>query len=63
MKQHMALSSQFTSVHQKALSEWEPGSSSTAAPRMPLDPQERLLSLQIALKLADLGSTFEGHEV
>ncbi len=61
MKQHMALSNQFTSVHEKTLSLFEQAPSTS--PRAYVDANERLLSLQIALKLADVGSTCEGHEV
>ncbi len=63
MKQHVAFTSQFSNVHQKTIGLAEMGQQLPPGPPTPLDNNERLLSLQMALKVADLGSTMEGHEV
>ncbi len=63
MKQHLAFTSQFNNVHQKTIGLAEMGQPPPPGPPTPLDNNERLLSLQMALKVADLGSTMEGHEV
>jgi hypothetical protein len=66
MKQHMAILAQFKNVHEATFRAWEtayPEASPRVTPRKPLDPNEQILSLQVAIKVADLGSVFEGHEV
>ncbi len=63
--QHVALANQFKTVHAIALNA-ETGhveAPKALGSRMPLDKNELLLSLQIAMKIADLGSTAEALEV
>ncbi|KAL6758843.1 3'5'-cyclic nucleotide phosphodiesterase [Haematococcus lacustris] len=56
MKNHMAITSQFSTVHSLM-------AKPAASTQPPLDEAERLLSLQVALKCADIGMIAEGQEV
>ncbi len=64
--QHVALTNQFKTVHGVAVNA-ETGFVETpkaqGGTRMPIDKNEQLLSLQITMKIADLGSTAEALEV
>ncbi len=61
--QHVALANQFKTVHAVTLNAETGHAEALGSSRMPLDKNELLLSLQIAMKIADLGSTAEALEV
>ncbi len=62
MKQHMALSNQFTSVHEKTLNVFEFEQAPSATPKNYLDANERLLSLQVGVHEAARGGVQRSPE-